>query len=244
MIWLFLLFPFSLNASDILTFDEIKYMQSGTKKSPLKNKSLKQELKETKKKLEAYRYVSKLQVHRPLILSEQLIPEAGLIGATTTQAIMASNTPSSIVLSNLKGVGLPQDSKILCQVFAKYKRICGKCQRIIINNIGYDIEADLQNKDGSHCVIGELSDDKEKYLTGIGISEMAQGALALSQSSIPTVGGNLLQNTPRNKIAQGLTNTGSAASELLKEEYQTSEPIVTLPPNINVVLQFKQGFSL
>jgi hypothetical protein len=248
MILILLLFINTVNASDVLSFREIAKLQAKKinlySKPVKKKKSLKSELKEMKKKLESYRYMARMQLKTPLILSENIISEATMIGAVTTQAIMASNTPKTTILSNIQGVDLPLDTKILCLVHAKYKRICGTCNRIIISGIGYDINAELQNKDGSSCVIGKLSDDKEKYLTGILISEMAQGALALSQSSIPTISGNLIESTAKNKIAAGLINTGSEATDLLKEEYQTSEPIVTLAPNTQVIVQFIKGFSL
>lgn len=250
-----LLISFLWAGEHTLTFEEIEKMTATKKEKKSKvlrkikvqtesKSELKKQLKEAQKLLDAHRYVAKMQLKRPLILKETLIKEAQMIGAKTLQAIMASNTKSSVILSNLKGIDIPNDSKLVCDVYAKYKRICGSCNRIIINGEGHNIEATLNNRDGSNCVIGKLSDDREKYLTGVAFSQMAQGALAISQSSIPSIGGSIIENTARNKISQGIINTADEATELMKEEYQTSESIVTLPPNSEVIVLFKKGFSL
>jgi len=243
-----LLCTFNCLANETLTFAEIKRIQlkskSLIKSNPTKKSDLVKELSTVNKKLEAYREYARIRRKRPIMMKASLIAEADYIGAETTLAIMATSTIKTTVLSNLKGVDLPDDAKIICKVYAKYKRICGECTRIIINGVGHDIEAELNNKDGSSCVIGEISDDKEKYMTGILISEMAQGALAISQSSTPTIIGNIVQNTARNKINQGLQNTGRVATDLMKDEFKTSEAIITLAPNSPVVLLFKKGFEL
>ena len=185
-----------------------------------------------------------MQRKEPIILSSILITEAQMIGASTIQAIVATSSQKMTVLSNLEGVDLPEGTKIICQVYVKYKRICGECKRIVIEGVGHNIEATLNNKDGSSCAIGNLSDGKEKYLTGIMLAEGAQAALSLSQTSIPTIGGNLLENTLKNKIGQVGINTGSAAADLMRQEYKTTEPIVTLQANSRVIIQFRKGFSL
>jgi hypothetical protein len=248
LILLFCLLQDAFSKSKTLTFKEIKKEQ-GQKQRKLKSKRnikkvSKSEFERTKKLLEAYRYRASLQQNNPIILTKNIINEADFIGARTTQAILATNTKGMTVLSHLEGADLPEGTKILCDVYTKYKRICGDCTRIIINGKGHDIQASLHNKDGSNCVIGQVSDDKEKYLTGIFLSEMAKGAIALSRSSIPTIGGNLIRNNARNKIGQGLINTAGEVTELMKEEYQTSEPIVTYPANSKVIVQFRKGFSL
>lgn len=248
-LFIFLFSLIQISASEfVLTFDEIKSSKfKKVKKKKIRktrHKNYKKELDLANKKLEAYRYVTKMQLRSPIVMSSLLINEADQLGATTIQKIMATNSPSQVILSKLIGVSLPKNSKVVCQVIAKFKRICGECTRIIVDGKGHDIMATLYNKDGSQCVIGKVSDDKEKYLSGILISEMAQGALALSQSSIPTVGGNLISNTGSNKVSQGLINTGGELTSIMKEEYKTTEPIVTLDKGSRVIVQFKKEFSL
>ena len=251
--YLFLTLLSSSFASEILTFKEINAIKKGHKVSKTKKKTisksksntkLQKELDETKKILEGYRYVDSIRSKRPLIMSSTMINEADYIGATSLLAIMATNTPTRTSFTNLMGVDLPKDSKILCDVFTKYKRICGDCTRIIIHGKGHTIKAKLHNKDGSICTTGKVSDDKEKYLTGILLTEMAKGALAVSQSSIPTISGSIIKNTAKNKIAQGLINTGDEATDLMRKEYETTESIVTLDKGQQVVIQFIEEFKL
>ena len=239
--------------SQELSFDEIRRVQSGLKKAPVKKKkkrknkeaeSLKSKVKKLQNKLDAYRFIAKNQHSRPQFGENVIIEETQSIGATIPKATRATSTVSKIVLTDLKGVELPEGSKISCNVISKYKRVCGVCDRIIVEGKGYDIKATLNNRDGSNCVIGKLSDGKEKYLTGIFVSEMAQGALSISQSSRATIAGNIIENTASNKIREGLINSGDEVTDLMKEQFKTEEAIVSLPPFTDVVVQFDKGFSL
>lgn len=254
-----LLMPLTLFASDsTLTFDEIKLIQSAIKKEkivkkrPIKrkrktfasNSKKDKELEKLQKELQFRRELDKELLKQPLILSSVIIGEGEFLKATASLGAMATNSQSNLILSNIVGADLPKGSKISCQVIAKYKKVCGTCDRLIIDGVGFDIQADLLNRDGTQCAIGKIADDKELFLTGIAISEIAQGALTVSQSSIPTVGGNIIEASAKNKIAQGLINTGSTATDLLREEFTTREPIVILPQNTNVLVQFKRRVEL
>lgn len=245
-IFILMLISFNSFSSEILSFKEINDIKAPKKVRKAKPKNLKdkQKIQELERKLEAYRYVNKMQLRDPIVMNEVLVEEASLVAGKTTQAIYATNTQSRVIISNIKGSMIPANSKIICEVYAKYKRICGSCNRAIINGTGYDIDATLNNKDGSNCAVGEISDDKEKYMTGIFLSEMAQGALAISQSSLPTITGNAIENSARNKISQGLINTGNEATDILKEEYKTAEPIVSLPQFSNVIIQFNSELKI
>jgi hypothetical protein len=237
----------------ILTFDEINHKLSGQKKETVKEDTkkptgklskLQKENEQLKDKLDAYRYVSRLQLNVPYILKEFAVNEADIIGATTSLSIRATSTGTPVTLTNIEGSNLPKDSKIICNVIVKYKRVCGPCTRIVIDGVGYDINAEIRNKDGSSCAIGELSDDGKKYLTGLAISEMAQGALAVSQSSLPTFGGNILENNASNRIKQGMINVGDETSDIFREKMRTQEPIVFISRGEKVAVYFKKGLRL
>ena len=263
MKFLTFMFPLILMANEsTLTFDEIKLIQSSIKKDRLitKNKAKKRtkrqpsrkvlnaksqkELESLRKEIAFRKELDKQLLKKPIILSSVIIGEGEYLKATASLGAMATNSQSNLILSDIVGADLPEGSKISCQIVAKYKRVCGVCDRLIIDGQGHDIKADLLNRDGTQCAIGNIADDKELSLTGIAVSELAQGALAISQSSIPTVGGNLIQNTARNKITQGLINTGNEATELMKDEFRTREPIVILPQSSTVLVQFKRRVEL
>lgn len=244
--------------AEILTFEDISRSLSKNRKTTsvkakghegvisrvLETKRLRRQLEETKKKLNSYRYITKLQLNGPYIMKDSVVREADLIGAVNEFAIYATTTPKRVVLTNLKGSDIPSDAKIVCQVFTKYKRICGLCNRLIINGKGQDIDAELYNRDGSPCAIGKISDDGEDYLIGVGISALAQGALSVAQGSTPTAYGNVIQNTAKNQLSKGMQNVGSEATELFKEEYKTREPIVTLKRNSPVAVLFNKEVTL
>lgn len=245
---------FNANASDILTFEEIKSLNRPKQKikprvkrklvKKSKRKDLSKELELAKKKLKAYQYIASMQLKEPIIFNDVLVAESDYIGASSVLAVRASNSPQIAIFSSIKSDHLDPSSRIICNVMVKHRRVCGVCERIIIGGRGYDISATLNNKDGSACSVGKVSDDGEKYLTGVALSEMAKGALSIGQSAIPTPFGNILEATAKNQIKQGLINVGDEASEIFKEEYQTKEPIVTMAPNTPVVIQFTKAFSL
>jgi len=239
----------------VLTFDEITTSMSGPKRTSDKgikkkksrsnnNSALKKELKEANELLESYRYMAKNQLRDPIIMMENVVEEADIIGGSNSLTIRATSVPTPTVVTNLKGTDLPSDAKIVCNIYTKYKRVCGRCNRLIINGEGHDIDASLYNRDGSNCAIGELSDDGESYLVGIGITEMVKGAAALSQSSIPTVGGNIIEASAKNKILQGLINTSDEATDLMKDQFETKEPIVLIKRNSNLAIYFNKGVKL
>ena len=224
--------------------DETSNNKEGLMSQVLKTKKLKKELEQAKKKLDSYRYITKLQLSGPFIMKDSLINEADIIGARNELAIYATTTPRRVILTELMGSDIPKDAKIVCQVYTKYKRICGKCERLIINGKGHPIKAELYNRDGSACAIGEVSDDGEDYLIGVGISELAQGALSVAQSSTPTAYGNGIQNNTKNQLSEGLQNIGSEASDLFKEGYKSREPVVTLKKGSQVAVLFNEEVIL
>jgi hypothetical protein len=248
MIFLTLIIFTTSYASNVLTYKEIANRNKKTSEksntSSTKGKSYKKELELANKKLESYRYITKMQLKKPIIFKDVLVYESEFIGAKSLLAIRATNSPQLATFSSIEAKDITPENRILCNVMVKHKRVCGTCSRIIIDGVGHSINATLNNKDGSPCVVGEVSDDGETYLTGIAVSELAQGALSLSQSSIPTQFGNIVAPTSKNKIAQGLINVGEEASNLFKEEYQTRESIVTIAPHTPVVIQFNKEFSL
>ena len=119
-----------------------------------------------------------------------------------------------------------------------------ECDRLIIDGVGRDIKASLKHIDGSDCLLGELIDDKEKYIAGVAIYEMAKTALSLGQSSTVINGINVAENSVRNHVLKGVVNTGNEASEMMKEEFNTKEPIVMVSKGTKVIIQFNQGISL
>jgi len=98
--------------------------------------TVKKELAVTRKKLEAYRYMDSLRANAPIIDDEIFIGEGQLIGAKVEIGVLATNVAKMINIVSFKGVDLPPGSKIRCSVYAKYKRVCGKCNRLVINGIG------------------------------------------------------------------------------------------------------------
>lgn len=238
-------FTFEISAQEMLTLEQIKKAKTTkTKKKQANVQELQKELERVNKTLESYRFVSMMQGRDPIILEDPVVAEGDFIGGQTMLTIRATNQTSVALISNFQGSSLPKGSKIECEVFAKYKRACGFCSKLIVNGVGQDIEADLMNRDGSSCVIGKLSNHKEQYLTGIFAAEMAKGAIALSQTTAQIPGGEILQRSARNKLLEGLGNSSSAASDLMKEEYQTKEPIVTVERGTGVVLYFRKGVVL
>jgi len=93
-------------------------------------------------------------------------------------------------------------------------------------------------------VIGELIDGKDRYISGILLSEAATGALSLAQNSIPTVGGNLVRASAKNALIQAGLNTGQAVTDLMKKEYESSESLVLLKKNSDVMISFNEGINL
>ena len=242
---------------EILTFDQIKLEMSGVKKTETKkvkkektpkdnsnNKRLKKELEEANKKLDAYRYVNQLRSNKPFIMKELIVGDGDIIGGQTLLATRATATTSQLVVSNLVGTNLPKDAKIECTVITKYKRVCGPCTRLIIDGKATEIQAVLRNKDGSECAIGEISDDGQLYAAGTLLAEFSRGVLAVSQTALPTLGGNLVEASTKNKIKQGLINVGGEVSDQLSENLKTQEPVVFINKNERVTVYFVKGVEL
>lgn len=250
MIIIFLLIiPFKLFSQEVLTFDEIelsnkpknKVHKVKKKKNINQDKNLKKELAQTKKLLDSYRYISKMQLKNPIFLNYLEINEGEFVRASSLFSIFATKTPSKATFNNIEGANLPSNSKIICTVATKYKRICGKCNRLIIDGQGYDIDADIRNP---HCITGELISKKDEHLKGMLISELSKGALAISQDSRPTLSGNVLKSNPKNMLTQGLINTANEATSLLKDEYQNAETIVKLKRKSKVIIHFNKRVSI
>ena len=241
----FLILLISINS-----FAQITHIDDGifrTKKIRTKSssKNLLQINRQLQRKLDLYREIHKMGVNIPQIDDFSLfIPEGKLLQGRTDLVMKATSTKSSITISKIIGENFPPGTKISCSGVAKYKAIMANCNRLIINEIGYPIKAELRNKDGSRGIVGILYTGEEKYLTGMFLASASEGAIRVSQTKGQSIFGEYVKATGKNAIKEALAESAKTTTELLKDKFQTEEPIVFLPRNTKVLIYFTEELKL
>jgi len=219
--------------------------KASTKKSVIKKKdgkitALKKHNELLVKKLNAYKIMALTRIDSMSVWeSGPKLRRGDMIPGELMLSVLSTNMGSPIIV-DVTHTSLPGGGKILCTGTTKHKRVMAYCDTLITPYDEIEINATLLDADGSHGMMGKISTGKEKYLAGIAMSEMAQGALTIMQDRTKTINGSFTNPSAKNAILQGLANTGNSATDIMKESMTTEEPKVFIQRGKRVIVFFNK----
>jgi hypothetical protein len=162
---------------------------------------------------------------------------------TLLNSINSTNLASPVLVKAHSDQGLPSGSKFTCFGTTAHKRVQVICNKLVTHNKEVLINAQVLNMDGSSGLLGEYDDGKEDLIAGAVISDFAAGVLSASKSRIVTDIGEVEDASMKNKIYQGLINSGQRTSDILLDEMKNKEPIVTVQAGTQVLVYFQEAIS-
>ena len=162
---------------------------------------------------------------------------------TLLNSINSTNLSSPVLVKAHPNQGLDIGSKFACFGTTAHKRVQVICNKLVSNSGERRINALILNMDGSSGLVGEYDDGKEDLITGAVISDFTQGVLSASKSRVVTGIGELEDVSVKNKVFQGLINSGQTTSEILLEDMKNKEPVVTVEAGTQVLIYFQEAIN-
>lgn len=181
---------------------------------------------------------------RPVIWDQrERILTGKVFRGTLLNSIYSTNLKSPVLVKALPEQGLPANSKFSCFAITKHKRVYTLCNKLITDSKEVIVNGQVLNMDGSAGLIGEYDDGKEDLIAGAVMSNFAQGVLSASKSTITTPIGQVEDASLRNKVLEGLIQSGETTSEILLEDMKNAEPIVKVPAGTKVLVYFQEAVN-
>ena len=162
---------------------------------------------------------------------------------TLLNSINSTNLSSPVLIKAHPNQGLDVGSKFACFGTTAHKRVQVICNKLVSNSDEKRINALILNMDGSSGLVGEYDDGKEDLITGAIISDFTQGVLSASKSRVVTGIGELEDASVKNKVFQGLINSGQTTSDILLEDMKNKEPVVTVEAGTQVLIYFQEAIN-
>lgn len=197
--------------------------------------------------LERNKRIQKLlerKTKRPVIWDQrERILTGKVFRGTLLNSIYSTNLKSPVLVKAWPEQGLPPNSKFSCFAITKHKRVHTLCNKLITDSKEVAVNAQVLNMDGSAGLIGEYDDGKDDLIAGAVMSNFAQGVLSASKSTITTQIGQVEDASLRNKVLEGLIQSGETTSEILLEDMKNAEPIVKVPAGTKVLVYFQEAVN-
>jgi hypothetical protein len=221
--------------------DEVKTKQSETKKNATKRKRGKsQYVKTLESQNKLYKSIAMMRLSTPYVWEESTIIKATeVIRGRLKFSILSTNLASPMDISIPPCETFPDGAVIKCEGATSFRRVAGLCNHIVTPNYEVPIKAKILDLDGSFGLRGDkIYTGEEEFVAGIIASEMAQGAIAVSQYKQLSDLGLQAASIGKAQIAQGLINSADELTDILKEKMQSKIPKVFVEGGRDVLVYF------
>ena len=199
-------------------------------------------IKESTKKVDN---LLKIKTNIPFILDQSFQFQTGdVLEGVLLNSVVSTNLESPLLISIDENQGFSENTKFSCHGVTKFRRVMTACNLIITNNEEYEVNAVVLNRDGTSGLKGIYYNHKEEYVVGAIASQFAKGILEVSQTRKSTLLGSEIENSPKNKLLQGLINSSNTITNTLDEEMQSKEPKVFIDAGKKVLIYFTRRFPL
>jgi hypothetical protein len=186
----------------------------------------------------------KIKTSIPLVRDETFRFKTGdVLRGILLNSVVSTNLESPLLIRIHPDQGLPENSKLSCTGVTKHKRVITSCQLLITEFDEFPVSAIALNRDGSAGLKGEYYTGQEEYVAGAIASGFARGMMEVSQSRTLSRFGSEVQDTPKNKLLQGMINSSDVISTTLDEELKTKEPKVFIDAGQEVLVYFTAKFN-
>ncbi len=182
--------------------------------------------------------------NRPLISDNSLEFVTGtVIKGQMLNSVVSTNLESPILVAPLAGERLGENSRFSCTGTTKHKRVIAACNLLVKNGREYEIETDILNLDGSSGIRGEYYEGQEGYVAGMLAAEIAKGIIGIPAAKINSQNGGMELPRHKNQLISGLLDGASLGTDTLKNQMNTTEPVVFINAGTQVLIYFKRRFS-
>ena len=156
-------------------------------------------------------------------------------------SIVSTNLASPLLVKAHSNQGLKVNTRFICQGVTKYKRVHTICMKMVSEGKERTINAQLLNLDGTAGLIGEYDSNKESLIAGSALNSFSQGILSAAGDRVQTNLGTIDSNTLKNQVISGLITGADTTNNLIQDEINNSEPIVTINAGAEVLIYFLEA---
>jgi hypothetical protein len=160
---------------------------------------------------------------------------------TLLNSIVSTNLSSPLIVKAHSNQGLKVNTRFICQGVTKHKRVHTICTKMVSEGKERTINAQLLNLDGTAGLIGEYDSNKESLIAGSVLNSFSQGILSAAGDRVQTNLGTIDSNTLKNQVISGLITGADTTNNLIQDEINNSEPIVTINAGAEVLIYFLEA---
>ena len=142
---------------------------------------------------------------------------------------------------------LPKNTIFSCKGVTKYQRVLTACNRLIIpsKDEEFSIQAGVLNLDGTAGIKpDEVYTGKEEYVAATIATAFSKGLIEMNTQRLASPLGEMTPNTSRNRLLNGVMESMSETSDLMKNEMQNKEPKVYVKAGRKVLIYFFERFKI
>lgn len=127
----------------------------------------------------------------------------------------------------------------------KNPRVVTGCELMILGSEEYQVKASVLNVDGSAGLRGKYYDGREKFFAASIAASFVKGITEASKTRITTPFGFAVdEKSVKNKLMDGTTEAIGEASDILRDEAKTKEPIVFVNAGKRVLIYFNRRVEI
>lgn len=230
----------------------VKLTQSSSKKNNGKHYGsikLDEILQQQNEKLDQVNnLLDKLRKERPPLLLKENHSKIRMLArykAITIKSVVASNVaPGTMIIRINENIDFDGVTELRCKAFPFEKRVRSKCDKMVIDEDEFDVDAEILDLDGGDGIIAdEWYESKEKEFLASSMASFLNGVSSASRSQIMTSVGNMPEQNSKNSVLAGLMGMTGNVSNAIQEDVQ-KVTIGFLNSGKSVMVLFNQSVKL
>lgn len=192
--------------------------------------------------------LNKLKKERPPLLVKENHSKIRMLArykAITIKSVVASNVaPGTMILRINENIDFDGVTELRCKAFPFEKRVRSKCDKMVIDEDEFDVDAEVLDLDGGDGIIAdEWYESKEKEFLASSLASFLNGVSSASRSQIMTSIGSMPEQNTKNSVLAGLMGMTSNVSNAIQEDVQ-KVTIGFLNSKKTVMVLFNQSVKL
>ena len=173
------------------------------------------------------------------------IPTGTAIRAMLLNSIVSTNLESPVLVEVIESRKIPKGTRFSCKGTTKHKRVVTACDLMIMGNDEYEVKVSILNMDGSAGLSGKYYDGKEQYYAASVAASFVKGITESSKTRIISPFGFAVdRKSTKNKLIDGTTEAIGEASDILRDEAKTQEPVVFVNAGKKVLVYFNRRMEI
>lgn len=160
-------------------------------------------------------------------------------------SVLATNQKGTTLVFKLRENEYFDDAEVRCRGLSFGKRVIGKCDLVVSDEVEYEIEAELWDLDGAEGVISDqFYDGSEKEFLTSSFASFFEGALSATKDRLITPYGEVDQQNGKNQVLSGLMGIAENVNSKVKDSSEKNLNIALINSGKEVFIFFQKKVKL